>query len=115
MKRRGWRFLAAAGLMFFLLSVTPTCAQPDFTTARVRVGDVVRVTLPASGTTVNGQVTGITPASLTVGLRQIDHEPGLRLAREGDSLLNGILIGVGVGVVVGSTIGAEACIDQSLV
>jgi len=114
MKRNGWQFLLAAGLIFLLLSVTPTCAQGDFTTAPVLVGDSIRVTLPASGTIVNGPLTAITRDSLTVGNRRIDHEPGLRIAREGDNLWNGILIGVGIGLLAGPTIGAEACLDRSI-
>lgn len=114
MKRNGWQFLLAAGVIFLLLSVTPTCAQADFTTAPVQVGDSIRVTLPSSRTTVSGQLTAITPQSLTVGNRRIDHEPGLRVAREGDSLGNGMLIGVGIGLLAGSTIGAEGCLDRSI-
>ena len=114
MKGPGVRFLLAAGVIFLLLTATPTCAQPDFTAARVAVGDFVSVTVPSSGTTINGPLTALTPATLTVGSREIGHEPGLRIARRGDTLWNGFLIGFGIGAVVGATVGAEGCLDRSL-
>src|SRR5262245_31231260 len=109
-----WRSVAA-GLVVLFASVTPAHAQADFTTAPVIVGDSVRVAAPSLGGAITGRLTAITPTSITVDSKRIDHEPGLRLARQGDSLLNGILIGAAIGVVAGSTIGAEACLDESLV
>jgi len=107
-----WPLVACVTLM--VTSATPARAQADFTTAPVAVGDVVKVTIPSSGTAITGTLTAITAGTLTVDNRTIGHEAGLRIARQGDKLWNGALIGAPIGAVAGATIGAEACLDTSL-
>jgi hypothetical protein len=104
-----------ACLTIVLLSAAaPARAQTDFTGLKARPGDRVRVTR-ASGVTIDGPLGAVEPASITVNGETIRYEPGLKIAREGDRLLNGIVLGAAVGVVMGSTVGAEACLDDPIV
>jgi len=104
-------FLAAAAVIFLLLAATPTCAQTDFSGLPIKPGDMVWITPPA-GPTFGGTLTAVTATTLSVDGRDVRFEPGLKIAREGDSLLNGILIGAAIGVPAGLTVGAEACLDS---
>jgi hypothetical protein len=95
------------------LSATPAYGQTDFTNLKARSGDIVFVTR-ATGTTISGPLGAISPSSITVNQETIRYEPGLKIAREGDRLWNGIIIGAAIGVAAGVTIGAEACLDESI-
>ena len=96
------------------LSASPAYAQTDFTGLKARTGDLVYVTR-ATGTTINGPLGTVSPSSITINQETIPYEPGLKIAREGDRLTNGIIIGAAIGVVMGSTVGAEACLDDPIV
>jgi len=94
-------------------TAVPASAQTDFTSLNARPGDTVFVTR-ASGATIRGPLGAISPASITVNQETVAYEPGLKIAREGDRLLNGIIIGAAIGVASGLTIAAEACLDTPL-
>jgi hypothetical protein len=103
-----------ARLMFpVLLSASPAYGQTDFTGLKVNPGDIVYVTR-ANGATISGPLDAVSPSSITVDRETVPYEPGLKIAREGDRLTNGIIIGAAIGVVMGSTVGAEACLDSPL-
>jgi hypothetical protein len=103
-----------ARLMFtVLLSAAPAYGQTDFTGLKAKTGDLVYVTR-ATGTTIRGRLGAVSPSSVTVNQETIPYEPGLKIAREGDHLWNGIIIGAGIGVAAGMIIGAEACLDESI-
>jgi hypothetical protein len=105
---------AIARLVIVLsFAAAPASAQTDFTGLKAKTGDIVFVT-PATGATISGPLGAVSPSSITVNQETIPYEPGLNIAREGDRLLNGIIIGAAIGVVAGSTIGAEACLDAPL-
>src|SRR6185436_2628443 len=53
-------------------------------------------------------------STITVNQETIPYEPGLKIARQGDRLWNGMIIGAGIGVAAGMTIGAEACLEDSI-
>jgi hypothetical protein len=104
-----------ARLMFtVLLSASPAYGQTDFTGLKANPGDIVYVTR-ATGATISGPLDAVSPSSITVNRETVPYEPGLKIAREGDRLTNGIIIGAAIGVVMGSTVGAEACLDSPLV
>lgn len=105
--------LAAGTAMVFLLSAVPARAQTDFTGLKARAGDRVWVTR-ASGATIGGTLGTLAPSSITVNGEAIPYEPGLKIAREGDRLLNGFIIGAAIGAASAATIGAEACLDSPL-
>ncbi len=105
--------LAAGTAMVFLLSAVPARAQTDFTGLKAKAGDRVWITR-ASGVTIDGTLGPVSPASIAVNGETVPYEPGLRIAREGDRLLNGVLIGAAIGVLAGTTIGAEACLDSPM-
>jgi hypothetical protein len=113
-EKHAWLWLLAVCATLIVTDARPAHAQSDFTTAPVAVGDIVKITIPSSGTTISGPLTAITASTLTVDTRQIGHEPGLRIARKGDSLLNGVVIGAAIGAAAGATIAAEACLDTSI-
>ena len=96
-----------------LALATPAQAQTDFTDLKVHVGEVVWVTQP-SGATISGPISALAPSTITIHYRTVFYEPGLKIARKGDSLPNGFLIGAGIGAVAGSTVAAEACLDTPL-
>lgn len=96
------------------LSAAPAYGQTDFGGLNAKTGDIVFVTR-ATGATISGPLGAVTPSSITVNHETIPYEPGLKIAREGDRLLNGIIIGAGIGVLMGSTVGAEACLDDPIV
>jgi hypothetical protein len=103
-----------ARLMFTVfLFASPAYAQTDFTGLKARTGDILYITR-ATGTTISGPLGAVTPSSITVNQESIAYEPGLKIARQGDPLWNGIIIGAGIGVAAGMTIGAEACLDDSI-
>src|SRR4249920_1018848 len=91
------------------LSASPAYGQTDFTSLRAKSGDIVFVTR-ATGTTISGPLGAVSPSSIAVNQETVPYEPGLKIAREGDRLLNGIIVGAAIGVVAGVTIGAEACL-----
>jgi hypothetical protein len=95
------------------LSASPAYGQADFTNLKARSGDIVFVTR-LTGTTISGPLGAISASSITVNQETIPYEPGLKIAREGDRLWNGIIIGAAIGVAAGVTIGAEACLDESI-
>jgi len=104
-----------ARLMFTVfLSASPAYGQTDFTGLKAKTGDIVYVTR-ATGTTISGPLGAVSSSSITVNQETIPYEPGLKIAREGDRLWNGTIIGAGIGVAAGMTIGAEACLDDSIV
>jgi hypothetical protein len=106
--------LVIARLVFTLFFfASPADGQTDFTGLKARSGDVVFVTR-ATGSTITGPLGAVSPSRITVNQETIPYEPGLKIAREGDRLLNGIIIGAGIGVLAGTTIGAEACPDAPL-
>jgi hypothetical protein len=107
----GW-FSVAAFLLQMALA-TPAAAQADFSGLQLKTGDTVWVTR-SSGATLSGTLTGVSATTLTVDGQTVPYEPGLRLARAGDSLWNGFLIGAAFGALSGSTIAAEACLDSPL-
>lgn len=96
------------------LSASPAYGQTDFTSLKAKSGDIVFVTR-ATGTTISGPLGAVSPSSITVNQETVPYEPGLKIAREGDRLLNGIIIGAAIGVLAGVTIGAEACLDDPIV
>lgn len=105
---------AIARLVFtVLLCASPAYAQTDFTGLRANTGDVIYITR-ATGATISGPLDAVSPSSITVNQEKIPYEPGLKIAREGDRLWNGIIIGAGIGIVAGTTIGAEACLDSPM-
>jgi hypothetical protein len=109
------RSLAVGVLGFTLLLVaSPAEAQSDFSGLHLQVGDVIYVTRP-SGTEVGGMLTEISPTLIAIEGYRFSPEPGLTIARRGDTVWNGILIGFGVGLLAGATLGAEACLDDPLV
>jgi len=119
--------LAAAGVLVVIVTATQAAAQPDFHDLKLRRGDFVYVTTPY-GENVSGRVVDLTPGNLAiepvprqigsqsdVGLgREFQPLPGLTIARRGDSLWNGFLIGAAIGSVAGPTIGAEACPNRKI-
>jgi hypothetical protein len=103
-----------ARLVFTLFVwASPAYGQTEFTGLKAKSGDIVFVTR-ATGTRISGPLGPVSPFSITVNLDTIPYEPGLKIAREGDRLLNGIIIGAGIGVLAGTTIGAEACPEAPL-
>src|SRR5215510_3992531 len=96
------------------LSASPAYGQTDFTGLEATSGDIVFVTR-ATGARISGRLDAVSPFSIIVNQEPIPYEPGLRIAREGDRLLNGLVIGVGIGILAGTTIGAEACPERPLV
>src|SRR6185436_14057264 len=85
-------------------------AQEDFSRLTLKPGQTIYVT-DSAGTEVKGPLTQISPSELTVDGRRFTPSSGLKIARRGDAVWNGALIGFGAGVASGLTIGAEACDD----
>jgi hypothetical protein len=110
----GVHYLSIACIAAALFAAaTPARAQTDFTGLKAQAGDRVWVTR-ASGATISGTFGPLSPSSITVNGETIPYEPGLKIAREGDRLLNGFIIGAAIGVLAGTTIGAEACLDSPM-
>ncbi len=95
------------------LGASPAYGQTEFTALKATPGDIVFVTR-ATGTRISGPLGAISPSSIIINQETIPYEPGLKIAREGDRLLNGIIIGAGIGILAGTTIGAEACPQRPL-
>lgn len=108
------RLLFVAVIAFAaLLFTSPARAQADFGGLDIHPGDQIYVTQP-SGVEVGGRLTRISPAMLEINGYQFEPEPGLKIERRGDPLLNGALIGFGFGALMGATIGGEGCLKQPL-
>jgi len=106
------RLLSIATIVSGLLWASPARAQPDFSRLTVKPGDVVYVTEP-SGAEVGGPLTNISPSGLTIiGGYAFKPVPGLKIARPGDSLWNGIAIGAAVGAALGATFGRQGCVNS---
>lgn len=103
----------ALALLATLGLATPVHAQLDFSSLDLRPGDPIYVTQP-SGVEIGGRLTRISPMLLEINGYQFKPEPGLKIERRGDSLLNGTLIGLAVGALAGATIGAEGCLHSPL-
>src|SRR5262245_40374885 len=88
--------------MILLSAAAPARAQTDFAGLKAKPGDFIFVTR-ATGATISGQLGPVAPTSITVNQETIPYEPGLKIARQGDRLLNGIIIGAAIGVVAGTT------------
>ena len=87
-------------LVFLAAGASRAAAQTDFTTLPLAPGDKIIIT-DASGIEVGGPLTTIDRAMLTIGKYQFAAEPGLKIERSGDSLVNGIAIGGGIGLLLG--------------
>jgi hypothetical protein len=83
-------------------------AQADFGATTIVKGQVVRVTEP-SGVWLQGEVTDVMPATLTVGGHVFQPRPGLKVERLGDAIWNGAVIGFGIGALFGGAIDRTSC------
>ena len=101
----------AAAVFAGLLCAGPARAQSDFSGLNVRPGEVIFVTNSA-GTSVSGPVSMISPSALTIGGYDFRPAPGLKIARLGDPLWNGIVISAAVGAVLGATFGRQGCTSR---
>jgi hypothetical protein len=110
--RNGLLSVGCIGIAVVLLTAADAEAQADFSGLQARPGDQVWVTT-AGGVEVSGKIADVQPRLLTIEQHRFEPEPGLRIERAGDSLLNGIVIGGAVGAVIGATVAAEACLHTS--
>jgi hypothetical protein len=79
-----------------LLWASFASAQSDFSGLAATPGDYIHVTDP-SGVEVSGRVSRVSPLLLAIDQYEFKPQPGLEIARPGDSLWNGALIGLAVG------------------
>jgi hypothetical protein len=87
-------------LVFLAAGAGHAAAQTDFTRLRLAPGDKV-IVVDANGTEVGGHLTSISRDTLSIGKYEFGTEPGLKIERSGDSLVNGVAIGGGVGLLLG--------------
>lgn len=106
-------FFVAVIAFAALLFASPARAQSDFGGLDLQPGDQIYVTQP-SGVEVGGRLTRISPVMLEINGYEFKPEPGLKIERSGDPLLNGALIGFGFGALMGATIGGEGCLREPL-
>ena len=99
-----------------LLAAIPAAAQaqPDFSDVRLKPGDFVYVTDPASRSEISGVVRSMTPRRIVVGSYEFVPVPGLKIERRGDTIADGAVIGFLVGGLAGSTLGREGCLHRSV-
>jgi hypothetical protein len=95
-------------LVCCMLATTQLAAQADFSDLNARPGDTVYVTEP-SGTQVTGQLTSLSPWSLTIDRYQFKPAIGLRIERRGDPIWDGAVIGLAAGVGLGALTAAGEC------
>ena len=104
-------------LVFLAVGAGHAAAQTDFTTLRLAPGDKVFV-VDANGTEVGGHITSISRDTLSIGKYEFGAEPGLKIERSGDSLVNGVAIGGGVGLLLGFSVCGhytECAVSQGVV
>ena len=87
-------------LVFLAAGAGQAAAQTDFTSLRLAPGDKVFV-VDTNGVEVGGLISSIRRDSLSIGKYEFGLEPGLKIERSGDSLVNGIAIGGGIGLALG--------------
>ena len=98
-------------LVFLAAGAGQAAAQTDFTSLRLAPGDKVFV-VDTNGVEVGGHITSIRRDTLTIGKYEFGLEPGLKIERSGDSLVNGIAVGgaIGLGLGVSTCFGYSRCV-----
>jgi hypothetical protein len=104
-------------LLLAVLSAVVPCrahAQTDFSATTLAPGQLVRVTEP-SGNRLDGVVTAVTPASLSVAGRVFQPQAGLKVERLGDPTWDGAAVGFAAGALLGASKERTGCFTNKSV